>query len=86
MEAIRVLQSLDKQMGAWELERLLGGPYDQGAAVLTIQVLIFHFTQSIESAIEMSIISIHDIITTLGCYECEAVENPKHGRACFGYG
>lgn len=41
VEALGVLQSLDKQMGAWELERLLGGPYDQGGAVLTIQVLYY---------------------------------------------
>lgn len=38
LEAVRALESLDKQLRAWELERLLGGPYDQGGAVLTIQV------------------------------------------------
>ena len=38
LEAVRVLASLDKQLRAWELERLLGGPYDQGGAVLSIQV------------------------------------------------
>lgn len=37
LEAERVLGSLDKQLREWELERLLGGPYDQGGAVLSIQ-------------------------------------------------
>lgn len=42
LEAVRALGSLDKQLRAWELERLLGGPYDQGAAVLSIQVRVAH--------------------------------------------
>ena len=37
VEASRTLDTLEKQLGEWERERLLGGPYDRGGAVLTIQ-------------------------------------------------
>ena len=37
-EAARTLDLLERQLREWELERLLGGPYDRGGAVLSIQV------------------------------------------------
>jgi len=37
VEASRTLDTLEKQLGEWERERLLGGPYDRGGAILTIQ-------------------------------------------------
>lgn len=36
-EAARTLETLERQLGEWERERLLGGPYDRGGAILTIQ-------------------------------------------------
>lgn len=37
-EAASICDALDRALEAWELRRLLGGPYDDRGAVLTIQV------------------------------------------------
>ena len=37
LEAARTLDTLERQLGEWERERLLGGPYDRGGAILTVQ-------------------------------------------------
>lgn len=37
-EAAGIGDALDRALEAWELRRLLGGPYDDRGAVLTIQV------------------------------------------------
>lgn len=36
-EATRIASALDAALGSWELRRLLGGPYDDRGAVITIQ-------------------------------------------------
>jgi PCRF domain len=35
-EALGTLQELERGLAAWETRRLLGGPYDEGGAVLSI--------------------------------------------------
>ena len=37
-EGAAILQSLELQIEKWELQRLLGGEYDEGGAMLSIQV------------------------------------------------
>ena len=37
-EGATTLKSLEAQIEKWELQRLLGGEYDEGDAVLSIQV------------------------------------------------
>ena len=37
-EGAAILRSLESQMEKWELQRLLGGEYDEGGAMLSIQV------------------------------------------------
>ena len=37
-EAAASVRRLDQQLGAWRLQALLGGPYDAGGAVVSIQV------------------------------------------------
>ncbi len=37
-EGAAILQSLESQIEKWELQRLLGGEYDEGGAMLSIQV------------------------------------------------
>ena len=37
-EGAAILQSLETQIEKWELQRLLGGEYDEGGAMLSIQV------------------------------------------------
>jgi hypothetical protein len=39
-EAGSICAALDAALAAWELRRLLGGPYDERGAVLTIQVCV----------------------------------------------
>jgi len=39
-EATATLASLESALAAWKLTALLGGPYDAGGAVLSIQVYI----------------------------------------------
>ena len=37
-EGLGILECLESQIEKWELERLLGGEYDEGDAMLSIQV------------------------------------------------
>jgi hypothetical protein len=37
-EGVEALEKLQKGLARWELQRLLGGEYDKGSAVLSIQV------------------------------------------------
>ena len=37
-EGAAILQSLESQFEKWELQKLLGGEYDEGGAMLSIQV------------------------------------------------
>ena len=37
-EGMGILQRLESQIEKWELQRLLGGEYDEGDAMLSIQV------------------------------------------------
>lgn len=39
-EGMGILQRLESQIEKWELQRLLGGEYDEGDAMLSIQVWI----------------------------------------------
>ena len=37
-EGLRMLESLQKALEKWKLQKLLSGPYDDRGAILTIQV------------------------------------------------
>jgi hypothetical protein len=39
-EGMGILQRLNSQIEKWDLQRLLGGEYDEGDAMLSIQVWI----------------------------------------------
>ena len=36
-EGLTAIEELEAQLSRWQLQRLLGGPYDEGDAVLSIQ-------------------------------------------------
>ena len=36
-EGLSAIEELEAQLSRWQLQRLLGGPYDEGDAVLSIQ-------------------------------------------------
>lgn len=39
-EGLSAIENLEAQLSRWQLQRLLGGPYDEGDAVLSIQASI----------------------------------------------
>jgi hypothetical protein len=70
-EADTTLKALESALAAWQLTTLLGGPYDAGGAVVSIQVLaMFVFTHHplfIHLSLVMLSPPVHRIVMRLVC-------------------
>lgn len=56
-----ILKRLEAQIGKWELQRLLGGEYDEGDAMLSIQVCFTHIHDPVATFTVVPVELLHDV-------------------------